>query len=99
VREIPSALNGSGKGRPGIRALAWEEAPAAARGGAREFELWLADEIPRRVDAYRVALPGAIVTPQALAKWWVDVRHAPTSAAQSAFEIAQEETRRMEEGR
>lgn len=100
MREIPSALNGGGKGRtPGIRALAWLEAPPDARADPLAWETWLAAEIPRRAEAYRARLSGAAITPQALAKWWVDVRAAPVSASASAFEVAQDEIRRMEEGR
>lgn len=88
IREIPSALNGGGAGRqPGIRALAWDEAPEWAREDARTWEVWLGEEIHRRAAAYRTAMPGASLTPQALAKWWVDVAVSGQSRGERALQV------------
>jgi DNA-binding transcriptional ArsR family regulator len=54
-----------------IRGYVWDERQDLERG--EPFEAHLAAEIGRRSALYRERLPGATLTPSALAKWWHDV--------------------------
>lgn len=88
AREVAVGLNGGGPRagiKVGIRALAWEEIVEGHFGGdyleASEvieidpprFEKAVVAMIQRRAKQYESAMPGAALTPIALAKWWLSV--------------------------
>lgn len=79
-REVGLALNGGGPSKlVGIRELAWAKMQAGLAQRAapgEEFERTLAAAIRSKGHRYRQAMPGAALTPLALAKWWTDVDRA-----------------------
>lgn len=80
LREVAVALNGQ-RGQPetGIRAQFNREVFPEEISTAEGWERELAAEIPRRVLMYRQKMPGATLTPGALAKWWTDLPGMPAA--------------------
>lgn len=79
AREVGSALNGDKKGLVGIRAQftrQMRDAGYHVRPGDT-FETALEAAIEHAAILYRRKLPGAILTPLALAKWWSDLGAIP----------------------
>jgi hypothetical protein len=84
--ELSAALNGHKPNVPaGIRQLAWDglvaahfaaDADAATRtihDNPERFEYYLAAAIRKRASDYRTTMNGAMLTPTALAKWWLSL--------------------------
>lgn len=103
AREVGIALNGSSRHglALGIRALAWREVGNHLRRDVRtieeareSWERFLVVKIEDRARDYQRAMPGAALTPLALAKWWTDLdrpaRDAATRAAAEAVRLAEE---------
>lgn len=82
--ELAVALNGGRAVRPGIRADYWRGANDTARAAwladPRLFEEMLASTIEKAADLYRRKMPGATITPTALAKWWTRLQSMPDPA-------------------
>jgi hypothetical protein len=78
LREVAIALNGR-KGHPeeGIRAQFHAEAKPDIYVTPQGWESELVTWIHRRVKLYRQKMPGAALTPTALAKWWTDLPGLP----------------------
>lgn len=111
LREVAVALNGP-RGQPekGIREQRWRELLAQEAGSgwppewtpeiAQAYERALALEIQRRAAMYRQKLPGATLSPGALAKWWTDLpglkRAGNAVGADRLVARAQEHARRGE---
>ena len=80
AKEVAVALAGS-RGSPGIREQAWRQvvelADVVEPPDAETFERMLAAEIRRRAVTYRQKMPGATLSPTALAKWWTDLPSLP----------------------
>jgi predicted transcriptional regulator len=96
LREVATALNGT-RGRPGIREQFWREVVdryAVTRAG-ESFERLLADAIRDRARLWTKKMPGATLTPPALAKWWTDLPGLPeprdgrSGSAEDALSIAE----------
>lgn len=91
AREVGYALNGTKqKGLPvGIRELAWRDlltANASAEAMPPEaWERYLATTIRQRAELYERAMPGAALTPLALAKWWTDIGDRPPMASRFRY--------------
>jgi hypothetical protein len=81
MREAGVALNGA-KGKPdGIRDYFWIEYQRVLDAGgltdapsSEAFDEALIEAIKRKATRYRRALPGAVLTPHALRKWWLDLK-------------------------
>lgn len=89
-KEVIAALNGS-RGQEGIRHLFWRELveyvetnkpeererlnDVAADGEA--FAKMLVARIPQKIRQYHQKMPGAILSPSALHRHWLDLAHAP----------------------
>lgn len=99
VGQAVAALNGR-KGEPGIRHLFWEECRryadetdghamlALMHEEPEKFAFLLEQAIQRKADKYRRALGGALLTPTALLRWWLDMEKQKSGAALSPEEIA-----------
>lgn len=110
-KSIPIALNGSANTGPGIREQLWIELvnyrDAETGEGldldvcARDFETMLARTIEQRSRAYEIAMPGATLTPTALAKWWSDLPAMVKNrgGGDLATRMIQHATKLREEGR
>ncbi len=83
--QIGMALNGSkAKGLPhGIREMFWRQLVDSGRTTSEpplqegDFERMLEAAIRFGAQRYKQALPGATLTPLALAKWWTDLKNVP----------------------
>lgn len=89
AKGIPAALNGD----DGIRAQAWREVQDTI-GQDRPsvepeaYERWLAREVEVRAALYRQKMPGAMLTPSALKKWWLDLPSMGTPSKHGTAEDA-----------
>ncbi len=100
MKEIPVALNGS-RTQIGIREQAWAEWGFAelGLGHVEDWESSLADRIRDRAKLWRRKMPGATLTPTALAKWWTDLPGLPeardgrSGSGQDALAIADQAVR------
>jgi hypothetical protein len=94
-REVVAAVNGT-RGRPGIRALAWRDLAEYRLEGA-DLERAIVRLVIARAEQYRGAMSGAMLTPPALAKWWVDLPKMATTGGDAieALRVAEDELRKM----
>lgn len=100
AKEVATALFGA-KGRLGIRTLFAREPRPLGAGPlveGSEFEFVLAERIREQAQRYRDAMPGAILTPLALAKWWTDLAPGRGGTDQAADLFAEAQRLRDEEG-
>lgn len=73
MKSIPATLNGP----DGIRRQVWREIWGDGWDDLENYERQIAIEIRARAALYRRKLPGAALTPTALAKWWTDLPGLP----------------------
>jgi hypothetical protein len=99
-KEIAVALTGS-RTQIGIREQAWVEGPPLDMTlNPERYEIWLAESIRDRAVLWHQKMPGATLTPTALAKWWTDLPSLPeprdgrSGSGADAVEIAEAAVRR-----
>lgn len=81
IREGSPRLREAGVAAAKIRAIVWREIDGAGFEDPEQFERQLAIEIRARATLYRRKMPGAALTPGALAKWWIDLPGMPDPGA------------------
>lgn len=89
MKQVVTAMNGPSGDRSGIRHLFWHELCewAAAHGETsrlatlydepERFAEVLADGIRKKAARYMQTMHGAMLTPTALRKWWLDIENRP----------------------
>lgn len=95
ARDVGIALNGT-KRQKGIREMCWREMSHAVPPLTGEtWERALAVTIEARAREFARVMPGAVLTPMALAKWWADLPGMGGGSAADAAAVAADEMRRI----